>query len=176
MAKRFPQTSRKIEKLIDYLHNDVPVIIGTEAVNHFKESFQNEGFTDKSLDKWDEVERRKSSSGWYGFQYKANANKPEVKRRKENSSSNYSPAATQRAILTGTTQELKNSIQWERIGNIIRIKATVPYAKLMNEGGDMKVFGKTTRKMKQRQFMGKSAVLKAKLEQMIADDIKQILR
>jgi hypothetical protein len=42
--------------------------MGVEAVNHFKESFTKQGFTDKVLDKWLEVQRRKEGV-WKGFQY-----------------------------------------------------------------------------------------------------------
>ena len=42
----------KLMAVMDYIENDVPLVIGTEAVNHFKESFTNEGFTDTGLKKW----------------------------------------------------------------------------------------------------------------------------
>lgn len=35
-----------------YIKEDVPEVIGTEAVRHFKKGFADEGFTDKSLKKW----------------------------------------------------------------------------------------------------------------------------
>jgi phage gpG-like protein len=40
----------KLQALKLYLKEDVPVIIGTEAVNHFKNNFQEEGFDGN---KWD---------------------------------------------------------------------------------------------------------------------------
>lgn len=43
---------RRLTEAEKYFRESVPVIIGVEAVNHFKESFQNEGFTDGSLVKW----------------------------------------------------------------------------------------------------------------------------
>ena len=43
---------KKLQEAKEYIQNDVPLVIGTEAVNHFKASFQNEGFTDASLQKW----------------------------------------------------------------------------------------------------------------------------
>ena len=62
-----------LEDLEDYLGNlqqdiekgiaaDLPDIVGREAVNHFQEGFQNEGFTDKSLVKWPEVKRREGKA------------------------------------------------------------------------------------------------------------------
>lgn len=41
-----------------FKEKDIPDIVGTEAVNFFSESFQNEGFTDTVLEKWQEVNRR----------------------------------------------------------------------------------------------------------------------
>lgn len=48
-----------IDKLVErlnaaqrYLQNDLPAVISVEAVNHFKNSFINEGFTDQSIQKW----------------------------------------------------------------------------------------------------------------------------
>ncbi|MEN9447129.1 MAG: hypothetical protein RJA25_419 [Bacteroidota bacterium] len=44
----------KLEQAINFLKGgDILEIIGVEAINHFKQSFEDEGFTDKSLDKWD---------------------------------------------------------------------------------------------------------------------------
>lgn len=42
----------KLRNAKDFIDNDATTIIGIEAKNHFRESFLNEGFTDKSLDKW----------------------------------------------------------------------------------------------------------------------------
>lgn len=53
----FSKLHQKIKKIERYLEHSVPTIIGVEAVNHFKESFTNEGFTDTSIVKWDNVKR-----------------------------------------------------------------------------------------------------------------------
>lgn len=42
----------KIKAAENYLQKNVGDVVGTEAVKHFKQSFQNEGFTDTSLQKW----------------------------------------------------------------------------------------------------------------------------
>ncbi|WP_286747883.1 phage virion morphogenesis protein [Roseivirga sp. UBA1976] len=57
MAKRkiqqFGADLRQIQhELKQFIQTDLPRIVGTEAVNHFKESFDNEGFTDKRKKKW----------------------------------------------------------------------------------------------------------------------------
>ena len=155
---------KKIEKLTKYLKQDVYEVVGTEAVNHFQESFQNEGFTDKTLKPWKEVKRRKAGSRWYGFKY--------------GSKRNYSDAATKRPILSGETQELMNSIQYKVNASRRRvtISSSVPYGKIHNEGGNIRVFGKGRAKMPQRQFIGKSKVLENKIIKEIKSDIRKLLK
>lgn len=43
---------RRLEQANAFLQGDVFEIVGIEGLNHFRESFQNEGFTDQSLEKW----------------------------------------------------------------------------------------------------------------------------
>lgn len=43
---------RRLSEAKLYLADDVKTVVGVEAVNHFKGSFQNEGFTDSNLQKW----------------------------------------------------------------------------------------------------------------------------
>ena len=57
----------KKQELQEFIRSQaVKDIVGTEAVAHFKGSFENEGFTDETLNPWKEVERRKPESPWYG--------------------------------------------------------------------------------------------------------------
>lgn len=47
LAQRFP---KKIKELEDFVKgDDIKDIAGVKAVKHFKESFANEGFTNKNL-------------------------------------------------------------------------------------------------------------------------------
>ncbi len=43
---------KKLKAAQDYLRKDVKKVIGVEAVNFYKKSFRDEGFTDKNLTKW----------------------------------------------------------------------------------------------------------------------------
>lgn len=155
---------KKLKRLTSYLNRDVYEIVGTEAVNHFQDSFQKQGFTDKTFKPWKDVKRRTAGSHWYGFKY--------------GSKRNYSDAATKRPILSGETQELMNSIQYKvnRARKRVTISSNVPYGQIHNEGGRMKVFGKGSAKMPQRQFMGKSKVLENKIIKEIKSDISKIMR
>lgn len=172
----FSQIHKKLKDLEKYLSNDLPKKIGIEAVNHFKKSFQDQGFTDKSLEKWDDVKRRDASSSWYGFQYRAKSSRPGSTRRKEGSTTNYSPAATKRPILTGETGQLKDSIDWLAVGRRIEITASTAYSKIQNEGGDIKVFGKASRQITARKFMGDSEALRQRINKIIENDLNMILK
>lgn len=172
----FSQIHKKLKDLEKYLSNDLPKKIGIEAVNHFKKSFQDQGFTDKSLEKWDDVKRRDASSSWYGFQYRAKSSRPGSTRRKEGSTTNYSPAATKRPILTGETDQLKDSIDWLAVGRRIEITASTAYSKIQNEGGDIKVFGKASGQITARKFMGDSEALRQRINKIIENDLNMILK
>lgn len=172
----FSQIHKKLKDLEKYLSNDLPKKIGIEAVNHFKKSFQDQGFTDKSLEKWDDVKRRDASSSWYGFQYRAKSSRPGSTRRKEGSTTNYSPAATKRPILTGETGQLKDSIDWLAVGRRIEITASTAYSKIQNEGGDIKVFGKASGQITVRKFMGDSEALRQRINKIIENDLNMILK
>jgi len=171
----FKKWDQKLERLRRYFEDEVQQRIGVESVNHFKESFENQGFTDRSLQKWEEVERRKPESPWYGFKYKGTAQRP-GRRSRGRGYTNYSPAATKRPILSGETQNLMSGIRWRANGRSVEVTASTPYAQVINEGGTIKVFGKGTAKMPQRQFMGKSSALNKKIEQKIIKDLKRIMR
>ena len=62
-ARRFPEKMKKVTQFID---GDARDIMGTEAINHFRQAFADEGFTDETLKPWAEMERRKPESVWYG--------------------------------------------------------------------------------------------------------------
>lgn len=166
----FSKLRAKLNRLKKYIDKDVPVIVGVEAVNHFKESFEKQGFEDEGIEKWEDVKRRDPSSGWYGFMWKGE------KQVKGGRKANRSEAAKSRPILSGETQELRNSIDWIQLGKTIKIYSTKVYAQIQNEGGEIKVFGKHTANIPKRQFMGKSGALKKKLEIMISNDIKKIFK
>jgi len=69
------------------VNTDLPRIAGKVAVDFFKQSFHNEGFTDAALQKWPEVKRRQN---------------PHVR-----------GARATRKILTGDTGDLGESITYQ---------------------------------------------------------------
>lgn len=184
------------EQFGDYLDNlvleinqsietDIPDIIGVEAVNHFKESFDNEGFTNESLQKWPEVKRRKNKTRG---------------------------ADAMRKILTGPTGALGNSIEYDKQPGKVVISANPMnrgadenYARIHNDGGTInhpggtayfitkdklaafvsneKASGRNLPRTKphpitipKRQFIGNSKVLNQKIVDKIQRYLKQRLK
>ena len=60
----------KMEDWLQKVQHDLPIIMGKTAVDHFRENFKLGGFMNNGLQKWADVERCKSDSPWYGFDYK----------------------------------------------------------------------------------------------------------
>lgn len=50
--KGLDDVMRRLAEAQEYIKQDVPVLIGVLGETHFKQSFHNEGFTDKGLQKW----------------------------------------------------------------------------------------------------------------------------
>lgn len=51
-VKGLEEVKNKLKTAAAYIKNDIPLVVGVEAVNHFKDNFDLEGFMDKSLTKW----------------------------------------------------------------------------------------------------------------------------
>ncbi len=183
----FDKITAKFKRLQRYMERDMHRKIGIESRKFFTQNFYKQGFVDRYLEKWQPAKRTDSSSVWYGFQYGAKTPPPDnhprrkgakkpYKARKPGAITNYSPAATKRKTLIGLTGDLKESLEYRIINkNLVVIESDVPYAKVHNEGGNIKIFGKKTAKVPQRKFLGKSQALENKLKKMIQRDINRIL-
>ena len=149
-ARMFPA---KMEELTEFVTgNDIKDIVGMEAVNHFKQSFVNEGFTDGAVEKWPEVERRKPESKWY-----------------------KDGADSGRKILSGITKKLQDSISYTYIDGGVKVSNATVYAAVHQFGLQAKIYGKKTFTMKARPFMGDSAVLRENINKEISTEIKKII-
>jgi phage gpG-like protein len=154
------QFERKMQDLRDFVRNDVPEIVGIEAVNHFKETFDKE--TDLSGNPWKEVERRDPESEWYGFS--AGAKK------------NFSQARTTAKILSGETGELKEATTWRYEHGMVVVSNDKPYAAVHNFGQQAMIFGKKTFTMPKRQFMAHSKELQEKIDNKIEREMINIIK
>jgi phage gpG-like protein len=133
-----------------FTHEDAPVIMGKNAVDHFTENFQQEGFVNNGLQKWDEVKRRMN---------------PKI-----------TGAAASRPILTGETGDLGMSIDYKNAENgEVTIFSDLPYSEAHNEGTT--TAGRSHNvTIPQRQFIGDSAELDKKNLEEIEKHVKRILR
>jgi len=169
-----------LEEVVKFQKEKLPKIIGVEAVNHYTQSFVNEGFEDKNIKKWHDVKRRNPESEWYGFSYgsnSANSNKPKRKKEEINKGiTNFSPEATKNKILTGSTSELKNSIHYVIKSDRVTVGTDKPYAAVHQFGMPAKVFGKAEFIMKPRPFIGKSDILNDSIREKIENELKRILK
>ena len=121
-AEQFADKMEEIKAFVE--GDDIKDILGTEAVNHYKESFHSEGFTDETLNPWAEVKRREPTSPWYGH---------------SGQTGKFSNARTSSKILSGETKELQNSITFDHIAYGARIKSDKPYAAVHQFGGLAKI-------------------------------------
>jgi phage gpG-like protein len=157
-AKR--KIAEKLAEIERFRREDLPEIIGTEAVNHYQQSFINEGKTDGSLQKWQDVKRRNPDSEWYGFS-------AENKKR-------FSPTRAQDKILTGDSKELQNAIKFTVKPDRVTIHNDKPYARVHNFGEGAKIFGKKAFKMPARPFIYLSETLNKNIHDKIVRELKAI--
>jgi phage gpG-like protein len=132
---------------IQELMTEIPRIVGVEAVNHFTENFQHEGFDEPKT--WQEVKRREAPK------------RPEL-------------AGASRPILTGETGNLGRSIQYEENADGVTVFSDVEYAEAHNEGTTTAGRNRNIT-IPQRQFIGDSDKLNEKIEKEINDRINKIL-
>lgn len=152
----------KLEELQDFVESDdIKDILGVEAVNHFKGSFDNEGFTDETTEKWQDVKRRDPSSGWYGH---------------SGQTGKFSQARTTAKVLSGETKELQSSIYYEHTEKGARITSPTAYGRVHQFGLQAKIYGKKAFNMIARPFMGKSKVLKENILAKIKREFVKILK
>lgn len=124
-------------------------LIAETAVRHFKKSFEDEGFTDRSFKRWDEVKRRQSR--------------------------NVSGARASRKILTGDTGNLGDSIDYKFAGNDIIIKSNLEYSEAHNKGTSTAGRNRNT-KIPKRQFIGDSKALDDEIEKLIKRELDKALK
>ena len=143
-ARKIVKDMQMAEKTIA----DMVETMGVYAINHYKKSFTDGGFTDETLQLW--------------------------KPRKREDRGRYAKSAGSRAVLV-KTGKLKRSLIARKLGRYaVRIQSNVPYANVHNEGlraGRGKGFT-----MPKRQFVGYSGMLSAKIELRLRNKIQRIFK
>jgi phage gpG-like protein len=151
----------KMEKINEFSNGgDIKDIAGTEAVNHYRESFENQGFTDKTLNPWQDVKRRDKNSPWYGH---------------SGQTGKFSATRTTAPVLSGETRKLQSAITYRKTEQGVRISNDKPYAGVHNYGGKAKIYGKKEFQMPQRRFIGRSAVMIQNIKAKIKREFIRIL-
>jgi phage gpG-like protein len=72
--------------------------------------------------------------------------------------------------------DLKESIRYMPIAGGVRVLTDRPYAKVHNEGGAAKVFGKGASKIAKRQFIGHSVAMHKKIMARLKGDVERIIK
>lgn len=171
------QFQSKMQEIQQFVEGDeIKDIAGVEAVNHFQESFDNEGFTDETLEPWDDVARRDPNSPWYGHSgFSSEKSNKKSNKRDTKLVSKFSQARATAKILRGETSELRNSIDYKHTEKGVRVTSPTPYGRVHQFGLQSKIYGKGEFTQKKRPFMGKSKLLKANIEDKIKREIIKIL-
>lgn len=100
----------KIKEIDGYTRNRLPKIAGTLAKSHFQEGFQQGGFIDTSLQKWQPARRQSDTAG--------------------GAAARYGP-------LLSSRQRLYRSIAFDPGEGRVRIYSPLPYAAIHNGGGTL---------------------------------------
>lgn len=125
-SKKFAEKMREVQEYIE--GDEVRELMAGIAIDHFRSSFDKEGFTDEQLNPWQEVERCKPDSPWYGH---------------SGQTGRFSPARTTAKILSGETGHLSNAFfSYVRTKAGITVKNTAPYAAVHQYGLKAKIYGK----------------------------------
>lgn len=129
---------RLADRLPELINGDLLDTIGERAVKEFKQNFEDEGFFGSG---WQEVKRRQGAA---------------------------KGAAASRPILTGSTGNLRRSIQYEAKDGKVEVFSDLPYSAAHNEG-TKKAGIKKNVTIPKRQFIGDHKELDYALEKEITD-------
>jgi phage gpG-like protein len=148
------------------LHIDTPRIMGVIAVKVAKANFDKQGFDDGCVKPW---QKRKKSTD---IRYSGGRGKKGKSNYKGSVFSAGNPILKQ-------TGNLYDGIHYIVSSNKVSVGVnlnTIPYAKIHNEGGTIKVFGKYTARMPKRQYLGWSPRLSMEIKAEIKTRRKQAFK
>ena len=134
--------------------------VANEVSLMIKDNFLNESFFGN---RWKEVNRRK----WHKQKFKTKSG-----HTKQRTIPPVRGAAGRRRILTGSTGNLRRSIRYKIEGNTLTIYSDAIYAKIHNEGG-MAGRGLKVR-IPKRQFIGDHPRLRAKIAEIVENELKNL--
>lgn len=147
----------------NFIQRDLPKIVEVEGLKHIKESFRNEGFTNRGLDKWKE-RKTKDDSGRDTTRYRTD------RVGRKGSLNRYGRKIQGRPILTGYAtggNKLRNSWRAKTNRHRVVFYTYKPYAKRHNEGTDG---------MPKRQFVGPSKKMDDKIERKVNQSMNRLFQ
>lgn len=138
---------KKTKAAFKHIERAGKIIAATEATNHFKKSWKDQGFTDQTTEKWKEVKRRIPGTP----QYKHGTR-----------------SSRRRAILveTGALRRSVQTIQRHQWPVVVGTRG-LRYARKHNEG---------LGKLPQRQFIGYSRKLEKRTRKLLTTEINKALK
>lgn len=159
----------EFQRLLDRAAAEMPDkvlrIIGVEGKNFIVKNFQDQGFTDVGLKKWQE-RKTEDINGRDLTRYRTN------RRGRSGSLNRFGSMNEDRAILTGHAtggDKLRNSFHYRTSlgSSLVTFYTHKKYAFRHNEGLDG---------MPKRQFMGKSAYLQNQISKKLNKELDKIMR
>lgn len=162
LGKDLKNQARLTKKVIK---GDLQRIIGVEGLKHFDKSWDNEGFTDNSLQKWEPRKEPKKKFKKKGGQRK------DYKRWKAKNKG-------RRLLLSHRTDtkggHLRHSLKYRIVGTKVIFSSDKAYAEVHNEGGKAgRGIGFT---MKKRQYMGPSRKLDQNIKRKLDKELDKIFK
>ncbi len=151
------------KKTLRFIDHDLPKIIEAEGLKHIDKSFENEGFTDSSVKKW-QPRKTKDKRGRDITRYRSS------RVGRKGSLNRYGKRIQGRPILTGHESggdKLRNSWRAKTMRRQTRFFTYKKYAERHNEG---------LNGMPKRQMIGPSKVLDKKIEKKIEKQLDIIFK
>ena len=169
------KTIQQIRAAVAATLKQLPTIAGVEAVNHFKNSFRNEGFTDSNLVKW---QKRKKEDAGRGILTKTGRLRRSIKILRKTDTmvqvgvnlSEVPYAKVHNEGFKGTV-DVKGHVKRNRRYDVFNVRRRRLAASGIN------IVGATKRKMNmpKRQFIGNSRKLNEAITQKTASALKKAL-
>lgn len=141
------------EKIVIRVKEILPVVVATEGLRHFEQSWDNQGFTDSNISKWSKRKPPKSGLKKWDSRNKGRA-----------------ILVSHQSQTKGT--HLKDSLRAEQNATEVIFSTDKAYAQVHNEGG--KAGRGNGFIMEKREFMGESQVLNNKIAEKMDREIERI--
>lgn len=163
MGRDLRELQKKLNEVANFVQNDATKILEAEGLKFIQQNFQDEGFNDGSLEKW-QARKTTDKRGRDITRYRTN------RVGKKGALNRYGSKIKDRPILTGHNtggNKLRHSFKSRRDRQKVTFYTYKKYAKRHNEG---------LQGMPQRRFMGKSKTLDKNISKEITRVLDEIFK